>query len=124
MCVCARALLPLTAIKNLSQTNEFYYMERDPDDWGLIVILPSPHVCSSLRSHPRQAFGIDSKCPDVLLTAPLFHIPFGKQHDNYSGMQFLQTVWMISFRLKEGAHPSRCATTGSHGVSLTEPGLA
>lgn len=29
----------------------------------------------SLPSHPRQAFGTNSKCPDILLTAPLFHIP-------------------------------------------------
>lgn len=50
----------------------------------------------SLTLHPRQAFGIDSKCPDVLLTAPLFHIPFGKQHDNYSVMQPCESHrWLV-----------------------------
>lgn len=31
----------MSAIKDLSPTNEFHYMEGDPDDWGLLVILPS-----------------------------------------------------------------------------------
>lgn len=87
----------------------FYCVEADPEDWGLVAILPSLHICltlqRSLTSHPRQAFGTDSKCPDVLLTAPLFHIPFGKQHDNYSGMHFCEPFRGFVFRLKEGGGP-------------------
>lgn len=107
----------------------FYCVEADPEDWGLVAILPSLHICltlqRSLTSHPRQAFGTDSKCPDVLLTAPLFHIPFGKQHDNYSGMHFCEPFRGFVFRLKEGGlpphNPSRCATTDSRGEMLLHP---
>lgn len=46
VCVCAPVCLCVIAydcMKNLSQTNEFYY--KDPDDFGLVIILPSRHVC-------------------------------------------------------------------------------
>lgn len=32
--MCVFVLLPVSAIENLSPSNEFHYMEGDPDDWG------------------------------------------------------------------------------------------
>lgn len=114
-------LLPLTVLKILAKWILLH--GGDPDDWGLVIIPSSRHVCLTQQlSHIAPQTGIWHwlKMSRRLTHSPIVSYPFGKQHDNYSGMQFCESFrWLV---LDWRRQPTRADVSQQHTQFLSDSG--